>query len=111
MLPATYWDITYVAGNIRTEEHTSELQPRGHLVCRLLLEKKSCSAPATDPTPASPRPAAVSGAPRAQARALTRIERAVNGPEQCGYLFVFLLEIDRPHPGPPPPPPPAALPR
>src|SRR5690625_7036747 len=27
------------AGN-RSEEHTSELQSRGHLVCRLLLEKK-----------------------------------------------------------------------
>src|SRR5690625_5603868 len=25
----------------RSEEHTSELQSRGHLVCRLLLEKKS----------------------------------------------------------------------
>src|SRR5690625_6857001 len=24
----------------RSEEHTSELQSRGHLVCRLLLEKK-----------------------------------------------------------------------
>src|SRR5690625_6975364 len=28
----------YFAG--RSEEHTSELQSRGHLVCRLLLEKK-----------------------------------------------------------------------
>src|SRR5690625_5858427 len=28
------------AGAIRSEEHTSELQSRGHLVCRLLLEKK-----------------------------------------------------------------------
>src|SRR5207253_7721091 len=28
-----------VAG--RSEEHTSELQSRGHLVCRLLLEKKN----------------------------------------------------------------------
>src|SRR5690625_5610803 len=28
-------DIVY-----RSEEHTSELQSRGHLVCRLLLEKK-----------------------------------------------------------------------
>src|SRR5690625_6648831 len=30
----------------RSEEHTSELQSRGHLVCRLLLERKndtSCS--------------------------------------------------------------------
>src|SRR5690625_6229151 len=26
----------------RSEEHTSELQSRGHLVCRLLLEKKNC---------------------------------------------------------------------
>src|SRR5690554_5361472 len=28
------------AGNWRSEEHTSELQSRPHLVCRLLLEKK-----------------------------------------------------------------------
>src|SRR5207253_7842321 len=28
------------AGGSRSEEHTSELQSRGHLVCRLLLEKK-----------------------------------------------------------------------
>src|SRR5690625_6397952 len=27
-------------GLLRSEEHTSELQSRGHLVCRLLLEKK-----------------------------------------------------------------------
>src|SRR5690625_5942740 len=27
-------------GGSRSEEHTSELQSRGHLVCRLLLEKK-----------------------------------------------------------------------
>src|SRR5690625_2975475 len=26
---------------IRSEEHTSELQSRGHLVCRLLLDKKN----------------------------------------------------------------------
>src|SRR5439155_9807832 len=26
--------------SVRSEEHTSELQSRGHLVCRLLLEKK-----------------------------------------------------------------------
>src|SRR5690625_6290085 len=29
------------AFNLRSEEHTSELQSRGHLVCRLLLEKKN----------------------------------------------------------------------
>src|SRR5439155_21612401 len=27
-------------GESRSEEHTSELQSRGHLVCRLMLEKK-----------------------------------------------------------------------
>src|SRR5437870_9089771 len=35
----------------RSEEHTSELQSRGHLVCRLLLEKKK-------PTSAYAKPAA-----------------------------------------------------
>src|SRR5690625_6600346 len=29
-----------LARAVRSEEHTSELQSRGHLVCRLLLEKK-----------------------------------------------------------------------
>src|SRR5690625_5454248 len=47
-------DVVYVGGNFsharpagaspgtnqRSEEHTSELQSRGHLVCRLLLEQK-----------------------------------------------------------------------
>src|SRR5690554_7014456 len=28
---------------LRSEEHTSELQSRPHLVCRLLLEKKKCA--------------------------------------------------------------------
>src|SRR5687768_17993857 len=34
------------APSVRSEEHTSELQSRLHLVCRLLLEKKKviCSA-------------------------------------------------------------------
>src|SRR5690625_6169187 len=31
----------------RSEEHTSELQSRGHLVCRLLLEKKNKQITAT----------------------------------------------------------------
>ena len=33
-------DIAYVLRINRSEEHTSELQSRLHLVCRLLLEKK-----------------------------------------------------------------------
>src|SRR3712207_7166611 len=32
--------IGLLAGRIRSEEHTSELQSRQYLVCRLLLEKK-----------------------------------------------------------------------
>src|SRR5439155_21477408 len=32
---------TNFSGAFRSEEHTSELQSRGHLVCRLLLEKKN----------------------------------------------------------------------
>src|SRR5690625_5327381 len=35
------YDVNYVLNfTDRSEEHTSELQSRGHLVCRLLLEKK-----------------------------------------------------------------------
>src|SRR5207253_10539689 len=33
-------DLADQLGEERSEEHTSELQSRGHLVCRLLLEKK-----------------------------------------------------------------------
>src|SRR2546422_1687561 len=38
----------------RSEEHTSELQSRLHLVCRLLLEKKKTTR-AAGPYPTSPR--------------------------------------------------------
>src|SRR5690625_2953330 len=35
------WVLDEEAGEVtKSEEHTSELQSRGHLVCRLLLEKK-----------------------------------------------------------------------
>src|SRR5690625_6571474 len=37
-LPDDAW---LVGRGWRSEEHTSELQSRGHLVCRLLLEKKN----------------------------------------------------------------------
>src|SRR5207253_11406390 len=38
--PALHAVITVNPNAPRSEEHTSELQSRGHLVCRLLLEKK-----------------------------------------------------------------------
>src|SRR5437870_8438380 len=37
LTPTAHWT---PASILRSEEHTSELQSRGHLVCRLLLEKK-----------------------------------------------------------------------
>src|SRR5690625_5878062 len=39
-LPSALLPLAETAGHPRSEEHTSELQSRGHLVCRLLLEKK-----------------------------------------------------------------------
>src|SRR2546422_2447916 len=36
-------------GRLRSEEHTSELQSRLHLVCRLLLEKKKSTLLTEDP--------------------------------------------------------------
>src|SRR3712207_7740290 len=35
--------LTAVGADVRSEEHTSELQSRQYLVCRLLLEKKKKS--------------------------------------------------------------------
>src|SRR5690625_5595662 len=37
----TLLEAVYFLIILRSEEHTSELQSRGHLVCRLLLEKKN----------------------------------------------------------------------
>src|SRR5690554_7422512 len=39
-LPKTALERAFTANLCRSEEHTSELQSRPHLVCRLLLEKK-----------------------------------------------------------------------
>src|SRR3712207_7288661 len=40
-------DPAYGVGDSRSEEHTSELQSRQYLVCRLLLEKKTRELPGT----------------------------------------------------------------
>src|SRR3989449_2075176 len=48
-LPLSLATKTWMAGT-RSEEHTSELQSRLHLVCRLLLEKKK-THPARRPPP------------------------------------------------------------
>src|SRR5439155_20715453 len=47
--PKPWWRVVAQqprAARMRSEEHTSELQSRGHLVCRLLLEKKNASSTA-----------------------------------------------------------------
>src|SRR5690625_7061785 len=36
-----WWPLWWGRSWFRSEEHTSEFQSRGHLVCRLLLEKKN----------------------------------------------------------------------
>src|SRR5690625_6236299 len=38
LYPISFWYLRLIE---RSEEHTSELQSRGHLVCRLLLEQKT----------------------------------------------------------------------
>src|SRR2546430_5670813 len=43
----------YVLLNMRSEEHTSELQSQSNLVCRLLLEKKKTIEDSTIVTPSS----------------------------------------------------------
>src|SRR3712207_6994698 len=37
------WEPFFTTKEVRSEEHTSELQSRQYLVCRLLLEKKKTS--------------------------------------------------------------------
>src|SRR6202042_3976795 len=43
-LNSSHVEISYAVFCLRTEEHTSELQSRRDLVCRLLLEKKKIHA-------------------------------------------------------------------
>src|SRR2546430_12770631 len=54
------YDVQDAQAELRSEEHTSELQSQSNLVCRLLLEKKktktatilvSCSSPAASQSP------------------------------------------------------------
>src|SRR2546429_6541858 len=42
--PVPRWEPQRHPAMVRSEEHTSELQSRLHLVCRLLLEKKKIDA-------------------------------------------------------------------
>src|SRR3712207_7374967 len=47
MLPGRGGATAARVADLRSEEHTSELQSRQYLVCRLLLEKKKCELQCT----------------------------------------------------------------
>src|SRR2546422_8395382 len=64
--------------SLRSEEHTSELQSRLHLVCRLLLEKKK-SAP-----PPRRRPRRAPGRVRPRAAPCARTGAAETPPRHAG---------------------------
>src|SRR6266702_4635230 len=79
----------------RSEEHTSELQSRGQLVCRLLLEKKNVrpvlhldSTPRREQDRVSPRPALADPCARSE------FPRA-RGDSHVRFAFFFLM-IRRP---------------
>src|SRR5439155_6201339 len=61
-----------VAQEVRSEEHTSELQSRGHIVCRLLLEKKKRER--TEAFPYFPLPRIALSFPISCRRTLSGIE-------------------------------------
>src|SRR2546422_7583234 len=50
VIQKTRYHITHIVRQARSEEHTSELQSRLHLVCRLLLEKKKKNTKQIQPT-------------------------------------------------------------
>src|SRR5215208_6634720 len=77
----------------RSEEHTSELQSRGHLVCRLLLEKKKkCRGAEPDPpdgTRGHPRPSCRGGR-RARPPSGAR-RRRTNRRGRASPFFVLMI--------------------
>src|SRR2546422_8503207 len=56
------------APRVRSEEHTSELQSRLHLVCRLLLEKKKTTHRNNAHTTTAPTRAAAAGTARLESQ-------------------------------------------
>src|SRR3989304_4831250 len=100
-----------MATTLRSEEHTSELQSRLHLVCRLLLEKKKNRTPAPHPLFSSPPSHLVrcaTGAAVSSARAITEGLPALRGgPIRHGDegFDVGLVGGHEPPVADPPPPP------
>src|SRR6202163_4535634 len=86
----------------RSEEHTSELQSPGDIVCRLLLEKKQHEADEPGPRSARRRPLPLAGGCVCSAQ-------APPGPRCRRFQHVFFLK-QRPPPGPTPLPHPPPFP-
>src|SRR3989304_2832830 len=96
---------------IRSEEHTSELQSRLHLVCRLLLEKKKKA----EAEPPQDHPATYPGAVRVYGgRRVRRVRAMASRPVParltCPHGLLFFFFKDRPPPGFLPFPPHAPFP-
>src|SRR5579862_2650414 len=80
---------------LRSEEHTSELQSQFHIVCRLLLEKKKHPAPPARPSSAHP-----STPDRARPRSPGGCTAGTASPPSmstsCRSALFFFLMIRRP---------------
>src|SRR6266536_26509 len=79
------------AARVRSEEHTSELQSRVDLVCRLLLEKKKEQFETVAVTDSQKTPP-----PRSQSNALVRVKperlaRLVRYKPRFDWLLFFFL--------------------
>src|SRR5690554_818136 len=75
------------AGALRSEEHTSELQSRPQLVCRLLLEKKKTSAAVHARTSAGATAFTAGAKPRASMRMRGTVARGLGGVSAAGRRF------------------------
>src|ERR1035437_9450255 len=92
----------------RSEEHTSELQSRQYLVCRLLLEKKNKHKNRNRRTRVVARH--VDGSPQPRASRLVAIVTVAGALPRLAlssfFFFFFFFKTTPPPPTPPPPPPP-----
>src|SRR4051795_8787221 len=85
---AVFW-----SSDVRSEEHTSELQSHSHLVCRLLLEKKKkLTVSSSRPHPRPPRVSRQYGSAGSAARRAPRLvpaaaSRVVSVPAHSFFFF------------------------
>src|SRR5215469_7175587 len=83
----------------RSEEHTSELQSRRELVCRLLLEKKKpppTPAPLPPPPLTPPRPASAARTPATSSRVFFLTTRRPPRSTLFPYTTLFRSPPSRP---------------